>query len=58
MYTSQLDIHGGPCLILVPSPHQWTPLHCAAGGGHVDIMQYLVDAGGEINIKDVEGVSE
>ena len=35
-----------------------TPLHCAAGGGDVDMVRYLVGAGGDINIKDVDGVSE
>ena len=54
----QLDIHGGPCSNLVPSPHQMAPLHCAAGEGHVDTVRYLVGAGGDINIKDGGGVSE
>ena len=35
-----------------------TPLHYAAAEGHVDIVQYLVGAGGDINIKDGRGVSE
>ena len=35
-----------------------TPLHCAAGEGDVDMVQYLVGAGGDINIKDGHGVSE
>ena len=35
-----------------------TPLHLAAEGGDVDTVQYLVGAGGDINIKDGVGVSE
>ena len=53
-----LDIHGRPCSNLVPSPHQSTPLHYAAEEGHLDAMQHLVGAGGDINIKDDYGVSE
>ena len=40
------------------SPHQKTPLHLAAGKGHVDIVRYLVDKGADLNIKDTFGVSE
>ena len=40
------------------SPHQDTPLHMAAEGGHTDSVQYLIDKGGEINIKNKRGVSE
>ena len=53
-----MDIHGGPCSNLVPSPHQMTPLYWAAAEGHVNTVRYLVDAGGDINIKDGGGVSE
>ena len=35
-----------------------TPLHYAARGGDVDTVEYLVGAGGDINIKDDDGVSE
>ena len=34
-----------------------TPLHYAARGD-VDTVEYLVGAGGDINIKDDDGVSE
>ena len=30
----------------------------AAGGGHVGAVDYLIQAGADINIKDVNGVSE
>ena len=36
-----------------------TPLHVAATkGGRKSIVQYLIDSGGDINIKDDNGVSE
>ena len=38
------------------SPRQMTPLHWAAGQGHVDTVQYLIDKGADINIKDVDEV--
>ena len=45
-------------LYLIYSPHQWTPLLCAAIAGHVDIVRYLVDKGADLNIKDDSGVRE
>ena len=53
-----LHIHGGPCSNLVSSPHQMSPLHWAAREGHVDTVEYLVGARGDINITDDGGVSE
>ena len=51
----QLDIH----IICVLSPPQMSPLHWAAGGGHVNIVKMLVEKGAELNSKDDEyGVSE
>ena len=35
-----------------------TPLHKAALRGHVDTLQYLLDKGADIDIKDSNGVSE
>ena len=40
------------------SPHQCTPLHWAASGGHVDTVTYLVVKGANIHSKDDDGVSE
>ena len=40
------------------SPHQGTPLHVAAEGGHTDSVQYLIDKGAGINVKNNYGVSE
>ena len=38
--------------------HQMTPLiHVAAETGHCEILRYLIDKGGDINIKDEDGVS-
>jgi len=34
------------------------PLHLAASSGHIDIVQYLIDSGTGINIKNRFGVSE
>ena len=42
---------------LVSSPHQVTPLHSAAQGGHDGAVEYLIQAGADVNIKD-DGVSE
>ena len=35
-----------------------TPLHEAAGGGHGGAMELLLQAGGDVTIKDNDGVSE
>ena len=43
---------------LVSSPHQETPLHWAAQGGHGGAVEYLIQAGADVNIKDDDGVSE
>ena len=38
--------------------YQGTPIHRAAGKGHLDTMNYLIEKGASINIKDEYGVSE
>ena len=54
-----LAVQGGPCSIcFFNSPHQRTPLHRAAEGGHVDIVRCLVDKGADINISIDGRVSE
>ena len=35
-----------------------TPLHEAATGGHGGVVEYLIQAGADVTIKDVNGVSE
>ena len=40
------------------SPHQGSPLHWAASGGHVDTIQILIDKAADINMKDGKGVKE
>ena len=55
MYTMYANIHGAN---LVPSPHQRTPLHEAAGGSDGGAVELLLQAGADINIKRDDGVSE
>ena len=55
MYT---NIHGGPSSNLVSSPHQEIPLHKAASRGHVGAVEYIIQAGADVTIKDDNGVSE
>ena len=47
-----------PSSNLVSSPQQETPLHWAATGGHNDIGKYIIQAGADVNIKNIYGVSE
>lgn len=37
--------------------YQKTPLHLAAGQGHIDVVKCLVDAGADIIAKDMDGVT-
>ena len=54
-----LVIHSGACsTCFFNSLHQWTPLHQAALGDHVDAVTCLVHKGADINIRDGRGVSE
>ena len=57
MYTNLTGYSWWTISNLVSSPHQRTPLHLAAGGGHVGAVEYLIQAGANVNIKD-DGVSE
>ena len=45
-------------ILVVNSPHQETPLHWAAYGGHVETVRCLVDKGADTNIKNIFEVSE
>ena len=58
MYTSLTGYSWWTSSNLVSSPHQVTPLHRAAQGGHVGAVEYLIQAGADINIKDNGEVSE
>ena len=37
--------------------HQMTPLHLAAEGAHIKIVEYLVDQEADVNIEDDNGVN-
>ena len=37
--------------------YQKTPLHLAAGQGHIDVVKCLVDAEADISAKDMDGVT-
>ena len=39
-------------------PIRETPLHRAARWGHVGAVEYIIQAGADVNIKDDDGVSE
>jgi len=40
------------------SLHQWTPLHVASFRGNTETVEYIVEKGADVNIKDDQGVSE
>ena len=42
----------------VLSPHQWSPLHWAADGGHVNVVKFLVEKEANLHSEDDDGVSE
>ena len=46
------DNHFNYCLEL-----QWTPLHMAAGEGHKNSVESLLNKGAEVNITNHDGVS-
>ena len=47
-----------PSSNLVSSPQQATPVHEAAREGHVRALEYLIQAGADVTIKDNYGVSD
>lgn len=36
-------------------PNGYTPIHAAASYGHILLLKYLIEKGGDINIQDTEG---
>ncbi|VDB88420.1 unnamed protein product [Peniophora sp. CBMAI 1063] len=38
-----------------PDPHTYTPMHAAASYGHLDLLEYLVSHGGNVNVTDEDG---
>ncbi|KAI0822468.1 ankyrin [Trametes gibbosa] len=39
----------------VPDPNTYTPMHAAASYGHLNILQYLISCGGDVNVTDNDG---
>ncbi|KAH8100112.1 ankyrin [Cristinia sonorae] len=39
----------------IPDENTYTPMHAAASYGHIDILEYLVSRGGNVNITDEDG---
>jgi len=35
-----------------PDPYTYTPMHAAASYGHIEVLEYLVGRGGDVNVKD------
>ena len=58
MYINLTGYSWWTSLILVSPPHQRTPLHKAAKRGHVGAVEYLLQAGADVNIQGDDGVSE
>ncbi|KAH6913037.1 ankyrin repeat-containing domain protein [Coprinopsis sp. MPI-PUGE-AT-0042] len=38
-----------------PDQNSYTPMHAAASYGHVDVLEYLISKGGDVNITDDDG---
>ena len=57
---SRLARHRWWAMFNFVSPHQITPLHWAAEKGHVNVVQYLLEKGANMNIKEWKegGVSQ
>ncbi|KAF8149848.1 ankyrin [Crassisporium funariophilum] len=39
----------------VPDPYTYTPMHAAASYGHINVLEYLISRGGDVNIADNDG---
>ncbi|KAJ6505959.1 ankyrin repeat-containing domain protein [Mycena vulgaris] len=38
-----------------PDPFTYTPMHAAASYGHLQILEYLISRGGDVNVQDGDG---
>ncbi|KAH9850256.1 ankyrin [Lenzites betulinus] len=38
-----------------PDPNTYTPMHAAASYGHLNILEYLISRGGDVNVTDNDG---
>ncbi|KAJ3983950.1 ankyrin [Lentinula detonsa] len=38
-----------------PDENSYTPMHAAASYGHIDVLEYLISRGGDLNITDSDG---
>lgn len=39
----------------IPDPHTYTPMHAAASYGHINVLEYLISRGGDVNVTDEDG---
>ncbi|KAH9945241.1 ankyrin [Epithele typhae] len=39
----------------VPDQNTYTPMHAAASYGHLDVLEYLIAHGGDVNVTDEDG---
>ncbi|KAI9000586.1 ankyrin [Trametes punicea] len=39
----------------IPDPNTYTPMHAAASYGHINVLEYLISRGGDVNVTDNEG---
>ncbi|KAJ7284935.1 ankyrin repeat-containing domain protein [Mycena rebaudengoi] len=38
-----------------PDPFTYTPMHAAASYGHLQVLEYLISQGGDVNVQDGDG---
>ncbi|KAI0368749.1 ankyrin [Pilatotrama ljubarskyi] len=39
----------------MPDPNTYTPMHAAASYGHLNVLEYLISRGGDVNVTDNDG---